>query len=152
WGLFHGMFMVLERIGLMKPFTESKWLAVRHFYALLIIMISWVFFRATTLSYSLSFLRAMAGFAQATGLEYHASLYLNLEIVLAIIVGIVASTPVLSTLLIIFNKQAFKYPKKAAIIDAIFFSLSGLSFAVIFIMAVIKLAAGTYNPFIYLQF
>lgn len=153
WGLFHGMFMVLERIGLMQPFTESKWLLVRHFYALLIIMISWVFFRASTLSYSLSFLTAMAGFAQGTGLEYHALIYLNWEIVLAIIIGIVASTPVLSKLSSFYRQLAFNCPKRAAaMIDAIFFSLSGLSLAVIFLTAVIKLAAGTYNPFIYLQF
>jgi alginate O-acetyltransferase complex protein AlgI len=153
WGLFHGMFIVFERIGLLKVFTKAKWLAIRHFYAIIIIMMSWVFFRATTLSYALSFLKAMTGFAQGTGLEYHASLYLNLEIMLALLVGIVASTPVLSKLSRFYKQQAFNCPKRmAAMIDGIFLSLSNLALAVIFLMAVIKLAAGTYNPFIYFQF
>ena len=153
WGLFHGMFLVLERIGIMKHFTESKWLLIRHLYALVIIITGWVLFRAPTWRYALSFLKAMTGFAQGKGLEYQASMYLNLEIVLALLLGIVASTPVLPGLLKFYEKLTCNYTKRTtAITDAIFLSLGGLSLTTIFFTAVIKLASGTYNPFIYFQF
>jgi len=153
WGLFHGMFLVLERVGLMRQFAESKWLLVRHFYALTIIIVSWVFFRSDTLNYALDFLKAMTGFAEGTGLEYHVSMYLNFEIALAIIFGIVASTPVLPRLSKIHTKLASNCKKRVAtMVNAIFLSLGGLSLAFVFLTSVIKLAAGTYNPFIYFQF
>ena len=48
WGLYHGVFLVLERAGLaarvgMLPRT------LRHAYAVLVVMVGWVFFRADTL-------------------------------------------------------------------------------------------------------
>lgn len=153
WGLFHGMFLVFERIGLMKQFTESKWFAIRHLYTLTIIIISWVFFRTDTLNDAFYFLKAMTGFAQGTGLEHHVLMYLNIEIALTIIIGIVASTPVLPGLSSLHKQLTFKCTKRIApMVDVTFLSVGALSLATVFLTAVIKLAAGTYNPFIYFQF
>ena len=48
WGLFHGLFLVLERRGLGRR-REAAWAPLRHVYALLVVMVGWVFFRAGTL-------------------------------------------------------------------------------------------------------
>jgi hypothetical protein len=69
WGLYHGAFLVLERLGL------AAWLgrmprALRHVYALLVVMVGWVFFRAESLSAAAGLLQAMAGFSPADPTAY----------------------------------------------------------------------------------
>jgi alginate O-acetyltransferase complex protein AlgI len=58
WGLYHGAFLILER----TPFgaaLEARAAPLRHAYALLVVMIGWVFFRAQSLPGALEYLRAM---------------------------------------------------------------------------------------------
>ena len=49
WGLFHGAFLVIERMGLAR-WMETWWRPFRHLYLLLVVIVSWVFFRAATLA------------------------------------------------------------------------------------------------------
>ena len=49
WGLFHGLFMVLERSFLGK-FLQKAPAFLQHFYALFVIVIGWVYFRADSIS------------------------------------------------------------------------------------------------------
>lgn len=148
WGLIHGIFLVIERSGIMKWFTEFRWLALKHFYALGVIIISWVFFRADTLNNALSFLKAMSGFAQGTGLEYHVSMYLNLEIEVTIFAAIFCSTPILHK----FVLSQYLNICKTNVTYIVFLIVEKILLSVIFFASVIKLAAGTYNPFIYFRF
>ena len=60
WGLIHGLFLVLERIGL-GNFVNKLWKPLQHVYTLLIVMIGWVFFRAETLSSATQMLTIMFG-------------------------------------------------------------------------------------------
>lgn len=58
WGLFHGLFLTLERIGL------EQWLGrgprmIQHLYLLLVVYIGWVLFRAENLTHAMGFLKAM---------------------------------------------------------------------------------------------
>lgn len=58
WGLYHGAFLALER----TPFAaalQARPAALRHAYALLVVMIGWVFFRSPTLPGALAYLQAM---------------------------------------------------------------------------------------------
>src|SRR4029079_875958 len=57
WGLFHGTFLVVERLGLAAA-IHRLWRPLRHLYLMLVVMIGWVFFRAETLPGSIAFLRA----------------------------------------------------------------------------------------------
>jgi alginate O-acetyltransferase complex protein AlgI len=60
WGGYHGLFLALERAGL------GRWLerlpkALAHLYALLVVFLGWVWFRANDLSSALSMFKALAG-------------------------------------------------------------------------------------------
>lgn len=62
WGVYHGALLVIERvnrsaIGISLPPVLS-WPIT-----LLLVMIGWVFFRATDMAHAIQFLRAMAGFS-----------------------------------------------------------------------------------------
>ena len=45
WGLFHGLFMMAESYGWIKP-DRFKWRWMRHLYVLLVVVIGFVLFRA----------------------------------------------------------------------------------------------------------
>src|SRR5215470_330359 len=94
WGLFHGLFLVIERMGLARRMTG--WHApFRHLYVILIILVSWVLFRAASLPQAWSFLAAMAGLSKASGLEQPIALYADTQTLLALAIGLVGSTPVI---------------------------------------------------------
>jgi alginate O-acetyltransferase complex protein AlgI len=150
WGLYHGGFLVLERMKL------GRWLdalptPLRHGYALLVIMVGWVFFRANTFAQALGFVTALAGMGTATSVEYVPAVYLQLDVVLALLAGIVGSTPVLAWL------RGFRYasnlrPRLARALEAAFAGASVATHAVLLLASAMMLAAGTYNPFIYFRF
>jgi alginate O-acetyltransferase complex protein AlgI len=49
WGVFHGAFLIIERLGFSNVLEKSPRI-LRHAYAVLVVMIGWVFFRADTYS------------------------------------------------------------------------------------------------------
>jgi alginate O-acetyltransferase complex protein AlgI len=145
WGLYHGLFLVLERLGL--DALLERWLPpFRHLYLLLVVTVGWVFFRAESSSHAIAFLRAMVGLGQGAGVEYHPALYMNTALALATVAGIVGSMPVGPALRAWRERGTptlFAWTTEAA----------GLALLTItFLVSCMALAAGTYNPFIYYRF
>ena len=94
WGLFHGAFLVLERMKTGRM-IDSLWSPVRHVYTLLVVSVGWVLFRADTMPQAAAVLKAMAGLGTGLGLEYHVGLYVDSQLVLALVAGAVGSAPLL---------------------------------------------------------
>jgi alginate O-acetyltransferase complex protein AlgI len=63
WGLWHGLFLWLERLGPVAATLERMPRMLRTGYVLLVVLIGWVFFRAPTLEYALAYLARMFAFA-----------------------------------------------------------------------------------------
>ena len=143
WGLFHGVFLLVERAGL------GKWLdrvpaIVGHVYTLLVVLIGWVFFRATDLSSAVAYLGKMVGLgAESALLAYPPSFFLSGEVVVSLLLAFVLATPVYHWFQRVWQKLPAPGPRELAYS----FVLFGL-----FVMAVMYLAADTYNPFIYFRF
>jgi alginate O-acetyltransferase complex protein AlgI len=152
WGLFHGLFLVLERLGLGR-FLTSRRPALQHAYFLLVLLVSWVIFRCETLAQAAGMLTAMTGFAHGSRLEHHLSLYVNTELVIALVVGAIASTPALPYLVRGLRRKR-KMLSLARRRD--FDTLSAIgevaSLTVVFLISLSWMAAGTYNPFLYFRF
>ena len=51
WGLYHGTFLVMERLGLADRLMRL-WRPLRHLYLLIVVMVGWVLFRADTLTFN----------------------------------------------------------------------------------------------------
>ena len=143
WGLFHGVFLLVERAGL------GKWLdripaIVGHVYTLLVVLIGWVFFRATDLSSAVAYLGKMVGLgAESALVAYPPSFFLSGEVVVSLLLAFVLATPVYHWFQRVWQKLPAPGPRELAYS----FVLFGL-----FVMAVMYLAADTYNPFIYFRF
>lgn len=138
WGLYHGFFLMLEEY---VPFLRKEGGRVKqilgHVYAIFVVMIGFVFFRADTIGQGLFWIQQMF-----TGIHFEdTAMRLCLSLLTpvhltAIAAGIIGSMPVRNTL------------EKSK-------GLQGVSWAVslgILVLCILNLASGTYNPFIYFRF
>jgi alginate O-acetyltransferase complex protein AlgI len=153
WGLFHGTFLVFERSPLGRRLASAP-VPFQHAYAILIVMVGWVFFRAPTWRHALSFLGAMAGHATGSGLEYYPALYLNAELNLVLIAGVVCSIPVLPALGRLRDRLLAGSGEWGGVGTAVqtAFAVVPVASLLLLIVSAMLLAAGTYNPFIYFRF
>ncbi len=152
WGLFHGAFLVVERLGWSRVLDRLPTLA-RSLYVMLVVIVGWVFFRAETLGQAGSYLTAMAGLGHATGLEYHADMWLNNEVWLALVLGIVGATPIMPWAVVKVEALIERLPARRSGWLAGVGEIAGLIFCgVVLLYCMMLSAAGTYNPFIYFRF
>lgn len=149
WGLYHGLFLLIERAGLGKR-LEQIWAPLAHIYALLIVLIGWVFFRAVDLTSAVVYLQKMAGFGTTGRLAYPLSYFLSVDVIVSLLLGIVLATPVYHHFQTFWHRllaRVVATPARLTLDTVYVLGLIGL-----FVMAVSYLAADTYNPFIYFRF
>jgi alginate O-acetyltransferase complex protein AlgI len=152
WGLYHGAFLVLERTGLTRILNRLT-KPLRHAYALLVIMIGWVLFRAESLAGAASYFKALVGAGVPHSQFLRFNYFLTPELVLVVILGVLGAMPAVP----FFRRKIEALVQRmdgrmgvaaeltlgavrAVIIMGLFTYSSALS------------AAGTYNPFIYFRF
>jgi alginate O-acetyltransferase complex protein AlgI len=177
WGLYHGLFLVLERTRF-GSWLESFPRPLRHAYALAVVMVGWVIFRADTWPQAVAYLRALLGLGPVAGLTPTADVFLTIgtvfgltgedtisqiaatnqiplavlthQVVWAMLAGIVFSTPFASW----FKHEVLRTspePLRPAI------RLAGIlaepvALSALLVVSAAWLADGTYNPFIYFRF
>lgn len=59
WGIYHGVFLILERITGIRDLPPEKYRAVRRATTLFIVIVGWVLFRSEDISHALGFLGVM---------------------------------------------------------------------------------------------
>jgi alginate O-acetyltransferase complex protein AlgI len=152
WGLFHGAFLVLER---MKPgqVMDSLLSPFKHMYTLLTVSIGWVLFRAETVPQATAFLKAMAGLGTGGGLEYHVGLYVDAQLVLALCAGAIGSWPVMPLFVQVRGSVIARAPGLLQAVLHEGFALADVGgHSLLLLASAMLLAAGTHNPFIYFRF
>lgn len=141
WGLFHGVFLVLERWKL-GAFLERIPRVFRHIYTLLIVMIAWVFFRAETLPEAGQYLLQMVN---VTHWNWNA-VYTNLnpEQVTFMILGILFSLPVVDR----FTERFVENGRRKQVWNSLYLVMVGG----VFILSICYMTGSGFNPFIYFRF
>ena len=151
WGLFHGLFMVLERLGFEKVLAKL-WGPVSTLYTLLVVMFAWVLFRADSLQYTLGYWTAMFNFSfNPVQMEFFMS-YLQPELLIALIIGVLGAFGFFSYLGAVVEKVLNKEQTWTSILSYGFHLGSALFYGAVLIFSSMYLIAGTYNPFIYYRF
>jgi len=141
WGLLHGTFLALERMGLGKLLAKQYFI-IGHFYTMVVIIIAWVFFRSDNITHSFSYLMAMGGFGKGDDIQFNIWMYSGHEVWLVLLIAILGVAPVQ----IVLEKTRINIPIN-------FVSSSRfLYLGIVFWVSASYLAAGTYNPFIYFRF
>jgi alginate O-acetyltransferase complex protein AlgI len=141
WGLLHGAFLVLERVGAMRRITSTP--ILRHVYVLGFVGFAWVFFRSDTFAYAIGFLGALVHPGGAPSIVL--ANVVDHETLLAFVVGCVLATPVLASRL-----DPARAPEQ--VLRPLALGAVPALLGCLFVASVAKLAAGTYNPFIYFRF
>ena len=150
WGLFHGAFLVIERLGLATS-LRRLWRPLRHVYLLLVVMVGWVFFRADTLPGALGFLAAMAGRAATAPTPFTVQWYVTPLLLATLLAGIIGSMPIGPTLNRWRQTLAANSPDAAAPSWPV--AIASVSVVGLVLLAsIVQIAARTYNPFIYFRF
>jgi alginate O-acetyltransferase complex protein AlgI len=152
WGMLHGAFLVAERLGLQRVLKRAP-APVRHVYTLLVIIGTWVVFRATTLDNARDVLLAMLGHgAHAAAAGPTVAALLKGPRKLALLIGVAGCTPVVPWLAAKCRVWSEGTPSAPWVAESALELARLGSLAVIFVFAVMRLSSGTYNPFIYFRF
>ncbi len=149
WGLFHGLFLVLERAGL------GTWLGrrpawLRHAYLLLVVLVGWVFFRAEDFDHALGYLGAMFVPDALSNPLRAAALYLEPVTALALVAGVLGSIPWVDA--VARWRERLRRQRRAFGVDLSLGVAMNSALAVVLVVSALELAAGSYNPFIYVRF
>ena len=138
WGVYHGFFLMLEEY---IPWIGKKGSAVKsffqHVYALLVVCIGFVFFRAETMAQGCFWVRKMfTGFGWNAGAMSFALQQMTPVFLVTLAGALIACCPVKK----LISEKKWYGPM------AYVCSLTGL------VICILSLASGTYNPFIYFRF
>jgi alginate O-acetyltransferase complex protein AlgI len=76
WGIYHGSFLVLERITGMRDVSPNKHKVLRRAITLLLVTVGWVLFRSQDISQAIGFIHAMFTVSNIP-ISYTVSLALN---------------------------------------------------------------------------
>ncbi len=76
WGIYHGLFLVIERITGVRDLSRQKHNVMRRLVTMLIVIVGWVLFRSQDISQAIGFLEAMFSFTDGP-ISYELSRALN---------------------------------------------------------------------------
>lgn len=136
WGLYYGLLLILEKY-LIGKYIEKAPTWAQHLYAMIIVMIGWVFFSSVDLTAAIDYLKilfCMGGVPLAN--TY--TLYLLRTNLLLLAIGCIAASPEPM-------KQFNILCKKSAVIAIIMILL-------VLVLATAYLIFSSYNPFLYFRF
>lgn len=153
WGLYHGAFLILERFGL-RAILERLPTPAQHLYAMLVVMVGWVFFRADSLPHALQYLGAMADLSAPTGQDLQLAILLNAEIIAALVIGSVLSVPVMPRIMSLLKRPMAEQDDGALgpLDTRRTHAYPVLLLALGFVLSVSILVGSTLNPFLYFRF
>jgi alginate O-acetyltransferase complex protein AlgI len=148
WGALHGGFLALER-GSFGAVLSRLPAGLRHLYVVGVVLVAWVFFRAETLDLAAAHLGAMVGLGAREAASFPLlSALLTADVVLASLVGVLASTPLFALLAERLETAMATTPALRSAGGLVRFG--GL--AVLLVGCAMSIAAGTHDPFIYFRF
>lgn len=141
WGLFHGLFMILERLFLGKLLKKNPVKIVNWLYTMMVVIIGLVYFRSDSIFDANQIILQMFSFK---GSAMHSPLtYLSMSAIIMLVAGILLSGFVQRPLKKVYSKISTKLP----VLIADYTCQIALT-----VWSIALLIGGTYNPFIYFQF
>ena len=148
WGIFHGLFLVIDKLFWLK-ITKKLPKLINVAVTFLIVLCSWVFFRSDTIQEAFQYLNVMFDFSSITVAHpsrLPASVIHTRGTVTLFIAIILSFLPVRS--FIEERVRAFHATYKE---NSLLLSRAGLALSS-FILAVLALSASSFNPFLYFKF
>ncbi len=141
WGIYYGVVLVLEKY--VWGAIVDRWPGVlQHIYALVLVLVGWVFFFSPSLGAALRYLFAMVG--GGAGFASKEVFFVILTHWLFYLLAVIGSTTLGSRLLRAILNVSENHTVRTVIMLIVFFGMLAISVA--------YLIADTYNPFLYFRF
>lgn len=149
WGCWNGVFILIER------FHKNRHKAGRHnrssifgnvlghVYTLLIVNFGWVLFRAPLTEDAFQFIKCMFGMSESTITDNSVFWYMDRWTIFVMLAGILLSSGIPSKMNAILKQK---------VNEKLYLTIRYCLLILLFLFAVMRVVAGTYNPFIYYQF
>jgi alginate O-acetyltransferase complex protein AlgI len=145
WGLFHGMFIIFEKLGLNDILKKSRLLAFS--YTMLVVNIGWLLFRLEDLAASKSYALQLLGLNDGEIIK-NLSQTINIQQVVVLILGSLMSIRVFLNLEVKLKSIA----SSNATFNRIYQIGDVVLPILVLIVSSLAIATSTYNPFIYFRF
>lgn len=142
WGVFHGFFMIMERLFLGDVLKKIPAFA-GWIYTMLVVMIAWVFFRIETFDAALDYVKLLFSF-KGEGITLLENL--DIEKIMVLTIAILFSMPFYPKLV-----EKLEVPS-TRLSSAFLFVRVNILIPLLFLYSVMVLCGSTYNPFIYYRF
>ena len=147
WGLWNAIFIVSERFARSKgksiETANGLWNGLSHIYALLVINIGWVLFRAENISSAFTYIGAMFGIGLPAEPGFTSGWYLNRWSLFLFVIAVLDITGMIRKAIHLIKN---KLP------GVVYDILTLIVMYGLFVLSVMRIYSGTYNPFIYFQF
>ncbi len=143
WGAWFGALLIGEKFVWGNLWSRLP-RALRHVLTMVLVVMSWVLFRADTLPYAVQFWGAM--FGGSSGLLDHQTIYYLLQYLPELCCAVIAVFPV-KTLL----RRALERRQTTAARAVLAIAPPVLAL-VLFALSYLQLVTGSFNPFIYFRF
>lgn len=139
WGLYHGGFLILERLFVGKILEKNPFKLLNHIYTMTVVVVGWVFFRLglkDAAKYVIQMIRGASGMFRIENT-------ITVKMVLIGVIGIL-TCGLLQSIFPKWRETLFD-EKYLSWIEMIYL------FAILF-LCITMLVSDTYNPFIYFRF
>lgn len=138
WGLYHGLFTIVERIGFKRILNKSRVLSM--IYTFFIVNIGWVLFRADDTMTGIRFIARMMLPWRHQDIGIETWNYIDNKTIFAFMCAILGMGVIKSVV-----PKGVKKRWNGSAIEAVYC-------VVVLILCLASVASDTYNPFIYFQF
>jgi alginate O-acetyltransferase complex protein AlgI len=147
WGLWHGLFLSIERIEAVERLLARTPAALRNVYVLAVVLVGWVFFRSLTLDQAVDMLTRMFGLQQ--GSETMLSLASNVAAPTMVLIGVAVclSYPVWP-----FARNAFERTRRGTGQHIVYGVVRAGFIGAITLLCIATMTVDQNNPFIYFRF
>ncbi len=142
WGLFHGIFLIVERLGFDKILKRLP-RAISWIYTMLVVMVAWVFFRIENIGEAVDFVGRMFSFTEHQSVSIYS--FINNEYLIILVVALLSSSTFWLRSLKILDKFKKNF-KNAYILAGDMLSIAG------FLLCILYINSASYSPFIYFRF
>lgn len=130
WGLYHGMFLVIERSGLERRMSKLPGL-VRRLYTLIVVMVGWILFRSTTLEQAKDVVTRLI--VPSKGAVVDMSQVIDFKTLACLAIACLS-----------LKVGTIRSPKMSLSV--------AVGYASLFFLAIAQVSARTFSPFIYFKF
>ena len=138
WGAYHGLLLIIDRLFFIK--LSSKFFTVINIsITFLLVVIGWVFFRATDFQFALDFIKKLFSFATITAIQPVFELRFWVMFVIAILISFF---PLMK---LNMNKTETRFSK-------IILIFRGAMLLLLLIICISDINGSGFNPFIYFRF